>query len=313
MPVEIIELPPADPAPAPAPAPAAAAAPPPPQHTAQMPRPKPVVRLYLATPCFGCQMTLAFLTSVLQLQAACAQRGYECYVDFIGNESLVERARNVLAARALASDATHLLFIDSDIAFQPDAVFRLVDCDKDVATAVYSKKAIDWDQVRTKLEAGEAREPVHQMGLDFNINIANPKESVNASGFVRVLDSATGFMLIKRAVLERMCAHYRDELFCVNDIPGQTTKDYVAIFACMVDDKTRRFLSEDYSFCRRWQQLGGEIWVDIASPLAHIGTNIFSGDIRQRMAPPKRLAMPTPAHTPAAVRPAAVDNLDALD
>lgn len=239
-------------------------------------------KLYIAAPCFGCQMTVAFLTSVLQLQAACAQKGMECYIDFIGNESLVERARNILVARFLASEATHLVFIDSDIAFHPDAVFRLLESNKDVATAVYSKKAINWDVVRDKLAAGESREPVHQMGLDFNINIASQKESVDANGFVRVLDSATGFMMIRRNVLERMTAHYRDELYCINDIPGQSTKEYVAIFACMIDKHTDRFLSEDYSFCRRWQQLGGEIWADVASPLAHIGTNIFTGDIRQR-------------------------------
>lgn len=239
------------------------------------------VKLYVATPCFGCQMSAAFLASILGLQAACAMKGYECYVDFIGNESLVERARNILVARFLASEATHLLFIDADIGFSPNSVFRLVESGKDVVTAVYPKKAFDWSQIKSKLAAGDT-EPVHQMGLDFNINIANEKEPVDPKGFVRVLDSATGFMMIKRHVLEHMTEHYRQELYCVNDIMGQTIKDYVALFACMIDESTRRFLSEDYSFCRRYQQLGGEIWADLASPLAHIGTNIFSGDIRQR-------------------------------
>lgn len=265
--VEIIELP-VDPSP------------PAPQ---QQPPARAKVKLYVATPCFGCQMSSVFLASVLNLQAAAAVRGYECFVDFIGNESLVERARNILAARFLESDATHLLFIDADIGFQAQSVFRLVDSDKDVSTAVYPKKSQDWDLIRRKLAAGD-KEPVHQMGLDFNINIASGKESVDADGFVRVLDSATGFMLIKRGVLERMAAHYREELHCVNDIPGQTVKSYVALFACMIDEGSRRFLSEDYSFCRRYQKLGGEIWADLASPLAHIGTHIFAGDIRQRAA-----------------------------
>lgn len=238
-------------------------------------------KIYLATPCFGCQMTVAYLSSVLALQAACAQRGIELMVDFIGNESLVERARNILAARFLVSDATHLLFIDADIGFRPDSVLRLLDADKDVATAVYPKKAFDWGKVAHKLEEGD-KEPVYQMGLDFNINIASAREAVE-DGFLRVLDSATGFMLIKRGVLERMVAHYKDELHCVNDIMGQNIKEYVALFACMIDATTRRFLSEDYSFCRRYQALGGVIWADLASPLAHVGTNVFSGDLRQRL------------------------------
>lgn len=237
-------------------------------------------KLYVATPCFGCQMSVVFMASILRLQAACAQRGCLLQMDFIGNESLVERARNILVARFLKTDATHLLFIDADIGFQPETVFRLLDSGKDVVTAVYPKKSFDWSMVKAKLERGDP-ERVNQMGLDFNINIANQKEMVEG-GFVRVLDSATGFMLIKREVLERMTEHYRQELYCVNDIPGQNPPDYVAIFACMIDKSTRRFLSEDYSFCRRYQQLGGQIWADIASPLAHIGTNFFKGDVRTR-------------------------------
>lgn len=270
-PVEIIELP----------KDAAATAKPEPEPEQQQ-----RAKLYLAAPCFGCHMSLVFLTSVLNLQAVCIQNGVDCAVDFIGNESLVERARNILAARFLESDATHLLFIDSDIGFDPRSVLRLLQADKDVNTAVYPKKAFDWEQIKAKLASPEARtEPVHQMGLDFNINIASSSEPVK-DGLVRVLDSATGFMLIKRHVLERMCEHYKEELYCVNDIIGQSIKEYVAIFACMIDPVTRRFLSEDFSFCRRWQQLGGEIWADVSIPLAHIGNGFFSGDLRDRLAGP---------------------------
>lgn len=240
------------------------------------------VKVYVATPCYGCQMTVTYLASLLGLQAACAQRGIELMVDFIGNESLVERARNILVARFLQSDATHLLFIDADIGFRPDAVLRLLDANKDVATAVYPKKSFDWTKVAAKLEASD-KEPVYQQGLDFNINIASARETVEGDGLIRVLDSATGFMLIKRGVLDRMVAHYKDELHCVNDIMGQNIKEYVALFACMIDPASRRFLSEDYSFCRRYQALGGQIWADLASPLVHIGTNVFSGDVRQRL------------------------------
>lgn len=239
------------------------------------------VKVYLATPCYGCQMSVTFLASVLGMQQVLMQNGIQSIVDFVGNESLVERARNILAARFLRSDATHLLFVDADIGFRPEAVMRLIKADKDIVTGVYSKKAFNWENVRAKSAAGDP-EPVYQQGLDFNINIASASEKIQ-DGFAKVLDSATGFMLIKRGVLEKMEAHYREELHCVNDILGQDIKEYVALFACMIDPDTRRFLSEDYSFCRRYQALGGEIYADLTSPLAHIGTNVFVGDIRQRL------------------------------
>ena len=58
--------------------------------------------------------------------------------------------------------------------------------------------------------------------------------------------------------------------------------EYVALFDCMIDKDTKRYLSEDYSFVRRAQQLGHEIWADIASPLCHVGNYMFEGDLRQR-------------------------------
>lgn len=227
-------------------------------------------------------MTVPYLASLLSLQATCAQRGVSLLIDFIGNESLVERARNVLTARFLETDATHLLFVDADIAFHPNTALRLLDADKDIATAVYPKKGFEWEKVRQKLAAGD-KEPVHSMGLDYNINIASSSEAIASNGFVKVLDSATGFMMIKRDVIERMYEHYREELYCVNDIPGQTVKDYVALFACMIDPPTRRFLSEDYSFCRRYQRLGGDIWADMTTSLAHLGTCMYHGDMRHRL------------------------------
>lgn len=241
--------------------------------------------LFIATPCYGCSMTTTFLLSLLELEAECKRRGMPIVVEFIGNESLVQRARNVLAAKFLASSCTHLLFIDADIGFAPEAVFRLLGGQKDIACAVYPKKSFDWEAIRTKLGEG-SQEPVHMMGLDYNINLEGQTAEVQ-DGFVRVLDAATGFMLIRREALERMAERYREELLCVNDLPGNRAdpkyvKEYVALFDCMIDPKTRRYLSEDYAFNRRAQAMGIETWADLASPLCHVGSYLFEGDLRQR-------------------------------
>lgn len=242
-------------------------------------------RLYVATPCYGCLLSNLFLISLLQLQTECAKRGIECFVDFIGNESLVQRARNVLTGRFLKSEATHLLFIDADIGFQPETVFRLLDFNKGISTAVYPKKAYDWAMIQSKLKS-DSKEPLHMMGLDFNINIVGGSAPVQ-QGFVKVLDSATGFMLIHRDTLQHMWDSYKETLSCVNDLPGNRddpgyVTEYVALFDCMIDKDSKRYLSEDYAFVRRAQQLGHEIWADIASPLCHVGNYAFEGDLRQR-------------------------------
>lgn len=240
------------------------------------------VHVYVATPCYSCQMTARYATSLLVLQQACIRFGIQLTVDLMGNESLVPRARNLLTARFLKSSATHLLFIDADIGFEPQTVMRLCLADKDIACAVYPKKDIDWALVKSKLAAGDA-EDVRSAGLDYNINIV-PGESVHVvDGFIPVLDAATGFMCLQRRAVERMVEHFRPTLLCVNDIPGsrEVVAEYVAIFDCMIDTN-RRYLSEDYAACRRAQEIGLEIWADVASVLSHTGTNLSEGEIMQR-------------------------------
>lgn len=242
------------------------------------------VSLYIATPCYGCCMRTEFMVSILKLQALCIQSKIAMSFDALGNDSLVQRARNILVSRFLKSGCTHLLFIDADIAFEPAAVLRLILHDKDITSAVYPKKSINWDAIKQKRASGDSTEDVRAEGLDYNINIKQGERIEVENGFVKVLDTATGFMLCKRSALEKLAKEFKDELYCVNDIPGSrdTVPEYIALFDCMVCPETKRYLSEDYSLCRRAQSIGLDIWADLATPLAHIGTQTMHGDVMQR-------------------------------
>ena len=237
--------------------------------------------IFLGIPCYACMMTNSFAASLIALQALCAQRGVQIYMDFVGNESLIERARNILVKRFLQQPHfTHMMFIDADIGFNPESVLRLLNFDKECTSAVYPKKSINWGLVKEKVAQG-APEDIRQMGLDFNINLICNDPPID--GFVKVLDVATGFLMMKREMIEKMYEYYKEELFAVNDIQGQNVDNYIAIFACSIDEKTKRFLSEDYAFCRRWQKMGGDVWADISTPLSHTGTHVFSGNILERV------------------------------
>ena len=50
-----------------------------------------------------------------------------------------------------------------------------------------------------------------------------------------------------------------------------------------IDPETKRYLSEDYAFCRRWQQIGGKIYADCYTTLGHIGNLPFSGSLEERL------------------------------
>jgi hypothetical protein len=218
-------------------------------------------------------------------------------MDFVGNESLIPRARNILIQRFLQTDGyTHFLFIDSDIGFNPDSVLRLLRFNKHINSAVYAKKSINWGLVKEKIAEGSP-EDIRQMGIDFNLNIQSTEAPVD--GFVKVLDVATGFLLMTREVLEKMKWYFSGNiegvptLMCKNDIQGQNVDTYCALFDCLIDPTPpHRYLSEDYAFCRRYQQMIADprsgcdptdgIWCSIAEPLAHVGSNVFSGNINER-------------------------------
>jgi len=235
--------------------------------------------IFLSTPCYGGLCLQAYAESILKLQRLCAQYGVQLMLDTTENESLVHRARNISVARFMQkSNATHFLFIDADVQFEAESVMRLLASGHDVSCAVYPKKVIMWDQAAQAIAAGKDLNKA-SAALVMNFKYQN---SQITNGFVEVLDGPTGFLMIKRDVIERMYAHY-PELNCKNDHQNRDFEDYCAVFDCMIDPGNRRYLSEDYAFCRRWQQMGGKIFADVTTTLGHVGNLRFYGKLEDRL------------------------------
>ena len=237
--------------------------------------------LFVSTPCYGGVCLAAYAESLLRLQRLCATRGIQMMLDTTENESLVHRARNLAVARFMQrTQATHFLFIDADIHFDPESVMRLIESGHDIAVACYPKKCIMWDQVDAGVKAGDKRDPT-KLGASLVMNFKYANTPV-VNGFTEVLDGPTGFMLIKRDVFVQMEKQY-PELMCVNDHQNRDLDTYHACFDCMIDPESRRYLSEDYAFCRRWQQMGGKIFADVTTTLGHVGNIRFFGTMDERL------------------------------
>jgi len=239
------------------------------------------VLLFVSTPCYGGICLAAYAESLLRLQRLCASKGIQMMLDTTENESLVHRARNLAVARFMQkTQATHFLFIDADVHFDPDSVIRLIESGHDIAVACYPKKCIMWDQVENGVKAGETKDP-NKMGSSLVMNFKFANSPVR-NGFVEVLDGPTGFMCIKREVFTKMEEKYPD-LKCVNDHQNRDLDEYHACFDCMIDPVSRRYLSEDYAFCRRWQQMDGQIFADVTTTLGHVGNIRFHGTLDARI------------------------------
>ncbi len=251
----------------------------------------PRTHLVIGTPCYGGQVASVYTTSLMRLQNACAQRGgIDMSVLMPWGDALITRVRQNILAHFLENSAgTHLLFIDADIAFDPQQVFRLLDFNVDVAAGVYPTKRIDWDKVAQLAKADV--KTLEQSSLSYVLEFEDPAKIEAKNGFAKARYAGTGFLMIKRAALLSMMEHYSDLRYSREhqaEDPLRNSKYRCALFNCLIDEATGTYLSEDYSFCKRWKDMGGEIWVDLQSRLTHVGVMAFNGDVTtQFIAPPK--------------------------
>lgn len=236
--------------------------------------------IYLATPAYGGLANIQFFQSLLDLQPACAERAVGLQIELNGGDALITRARSRMATYFLEETRhTHMLFVDADIAFRPDHVFRLLEAGKDLVGGVYPLKKVHWEKVRSALAAGI--KDIQAASLGYVVGFPpNPDKNVHLDdqGFAAVNAIGTGFMLISRQAMQRVNdAHpeLRCNLADMNFAPKQTT----LFFDTMIDPDTREHLSEDYAFCRRWRDLGGEVWADFRTRLTHIGHAAYTGSL----------------------------------
>ena len=238
--------------------------------------PEPPIHLVIGTPCYGGLLTVPHFTSALRLRDHCAKNGIRLTFALPWGDALVARARQDIAAHFLEDPtATHLLFIDADISYGVDQVLRLLHFNRDVCAGLYPLKRYDWEKIKKK--AREDGDRLEEAGLSYVIGLKDQYETTD--GFARVEEAGTGFLLIRRRVFEAMAEKYPELKYQSEDSQGP--KNRTAFFNCLVD-QNGVYLSEDYSFCKRWVGMGGEIWADLRSRLSHMGPEVFQGDLSRR-------------------------------
>jgi len=246
------------------------------------------IHLVVATPCFGGQVSSIYASSIFGLQRAVhAMSNIDLKVHLRDGDALITRARANLVTLFLDDPAaTHLLFIDADIGFTPEQVFRLIETGADMVAGVYPIKRVNWAKAKRAINAD--RPDIPAASLDYVLELDDPDRVVVANGFARVRFAGTGFLMIRRHVIEQMCRHpdYASLQFfrehSLDALAGSSNR--FALFECMIDPATGTYLSEDFAFCKRWTDIGGEIWADIESRLDHVGPSVFCGNVASQFA-----------------------------
>ncbi len=238
--------------------------------------------IVVATPCFGGMVNQRYMVSAIGLMQLCSSLGIKVTLDLLGHELLITRGRNILVSRFLDDPTTtHLLFVDADIGFDAGQVIRMLRFDEDVVAGMYPLKLHDWNAGMRHVVNGELPDtaPLRYVGAP-----CEGEDALSHDGFVAATYAGTGFMLIRRAVFPQMMAAHPQLRFSAAHVaaaPSLSPNQY-ALFDCMIEPETGVYLSEDYTFCRRWRDLGGRIWLDTQGGLVHVGQYEFAGDPSRR-------------------------------
>lgn len=207
-------------------------------------------RVFLALPAGSGEITAPCVASLFEGQAVLAAAGYGVDLCIEAGNCHVDDARNSLVRQFMQTDCAQVVFIDADVGFRAEDLLRLVDHDADVVAGVYPKKQDDEDF------------PVYVHGDLW----ADP------AGLVQVEGAPTGFMKIRRAVIEQLSEGAVKFIGSAGDpVP------YAIIFERTIADGRR--WSGDYAFCRKWAALGGKIHVDPEMTFSHTGPKTWHGTL----------------------------------
>lgn len=220
----------------------------------------------IAIPCYGGIMYENLVTSLIKFSSYAQYIGMKFNLDTMVNESLIPRGRNHLAAKMLENkDTTHLMFIDADIGFEPEHIFKLLLHDKDIIGGLYPKKSLPTDYV-VNVSPDAVDDKGHVQSKD--------------NGLISVSRLGTGFMLIKRNVLEKHMVAYPNTKFTNNIGMDAKYNPYCyTFFDCWItQDENREFVSEDWGFCIKSRVIGIQSYADPSIRLNHTGTFMFPGD-----------------------------------
>lgn len=257
---------------------------------------KPVV--YILTPCFASLCYVNYVHCLMNTVDLFKHYGIALKIEFCKNDSLVSRARNNLVARAMSDpNMTHMLFIDNDITWDPMDVLKLVMADKPIVGGIYPLKNYNWNVLTkgkneptqnfvqdaiTRKNNSQFKDVIsdeHMIQynlLKYNVNYLNSTLNVEKN-LAEIKHLATGFMMIKRDVIEKMSKAFPSTKYTddVNFLRPNENEFAYALFDCGVEEG--HYYSEDWLFCHRWTKMKGKIYMDVTINLTHTGQEDYRG------------------------------------
>lgn len=248
-------------------------------------------KIMVATPMYGGQCAGIYTKSCTDLAKVAAQYGVQVDFFYLFNESLITRARNYLVDEFMRSDHTHLLFIDSDIGFNPMDALALVALadekeDREIVCGPYPKKAISWEKIKRAVDKGFADDDPNVLERFVGDYVFNPVgengNQIRVDEPVEVLEGGTGFMCITKSAFNKYSKAYPEFSYRPDHVRTKNfdgSREIMAYFDCVIDEESKRYLSEDYMFCQWSRKAGVKVWMCPWMRTTHMGSYMFGGSL----------------------------------
>lgn len=216
-----------------------------------------IKKVAIATPCYGNSVTSEYLHSYGLTVEALTRFGIEVNLITIQSDALIERARNQCVNEFMKMQCEYLIFIDADIGWQPIDLLTILAGKKDCAGMAYPAKT-------------EERKFV------VNIIEQNPFIVCPETGFIKADHIGTGMMVLSRSMVEKMIEVHMSENKWYKD--WQTDKPIAKLFEVALSEDNHIW-SEDYVFCQKWKNMGGEAWIYPKAWVKHYGGRVWFDSI----------------------------------
>ena len=250
-------------------------------ETKESPIEKPKYSIVVCTPVHS-DVSIHYAQSLLEFQKFCFYQNIKVMFHLI-KSSLVTQGRNLCTAAFLNNEeATHMLFIDSDIDFESYSIYNMLEKDKDIISIPYPLKSFDWDKGMHKLNEGSIKNKT-DLSMSMNnypLKLENIEDITVEDGVMEVTHSPTGCMLIKKSVIEKMVKQYphmKIKQHTVINGKSVETPNVYNFFDTHFDPETHTYHGEDFAFCMRWRDLGGKCHAYIKDYISHVGEHQYTG------------------------------------
>lgn len=212
-------------------------------------------RVFIATPTYTGKVSMIYAAALANTFRMAQSKNIQLELIYTRCDALVQKTRNYFMASAIKDDVDDIIFIDDDIQWEPEWIFKLLSYPMDVVSGIYRKKF-------------DHAEEYPFLPLENEDKEWYPPPVDTQTGLIEVAAVPTGFLrLSKNAMLALWNA---SEPYKNGQLPEER-----AIFDVKIIDGIQ--YSEDYIMCKKLKSIGFKIWLDPRMPCNHEGPKIFGG------------------------------------